>query len=298
MAPSDDKGSKLMAAAAAGDTECLLLDAGAPWNAIDKTGKCAGDYAVEGGHEEAAEFLLEAGCRAELVLGLLERKLSNQSAASNNSYLQQRLQYDSERLMDAESKGVMMTWEGPLMEAHAQAICSTGGDVLNVGFGLGMVDEALQKRKPRSHTIIEAHPDVHAHMLQQGWADKPGVRIVFGRWQDVLLQLGQFDGIFFDTYGEYYEDLRAFHEHVPKLVRPGGVYSYFNGLAADNAFFHAVYCQIVKSEMERLGMATQFIPLPINVSDKSIWEGVKNRYWQLDTYFLPICQHDEAEEEQ
>ena len=41
-----------------------------------------------------------------------------------------------------------------------------------------------------------------------GWGDKPGVRIVFGRWQDVLPKLAQYDGIFFDTYGEYYEDLR------------------------------------------------------------------------------------------
>ena len=41
-----------------------------------------------------------------------------------------------------------------------------------------------------------------------GWGDKPGVRIVFGRWQDVLPELRQYDGIFFDTYGEYYEDLR------------------------------------------------------------------------------------------
>ena len=32
-----------------------------------------------------------------------------------------------------------------------------------------------------------------------GWDQKPGVRIVFGRWQDVLPQLGTYDGIFFDT---------------------------------------------------------------------------------------------------
>ena len=29
----------------------------------------------------------------------------------------------------------------PLMEAHAHAICSSGGDVLNVGFGMGLIDE-------------------------------------------------------------------------------------------------------------------------------------------------------------
>ena len=42
----------------------------------------------------------------------------------------------------------------------AQAICSNGGDVLNVGFGLGLVDRAIQSNHPTSHTIIEAHPDV------------------------------------------------------------------------------------------------------------------------------------------
>lgn len=41
-----------------------------------------------------------------------------------------------------------------------QAICSSGGDVLNVGFGLGLVDRAIQSNHPASHTIIEAHPDV------------------------------------------------------------------------------------------------------------------------------------------
>ena len=37
-------------------------------------------------------------------------------------------------------------------------------------------------------------------MLQQGWDKRPGVRIVFARWQDCLPQLGSFDGIFFDTF--------------------------------------------------------------------------------------------------
>jgi len=43
--------------------------------------------------------------------------------------------------------------QGPLMERHAEIICShgpdragpdRGGDVLNIGFGLGLVDEAIQ----------------------------------------------------------------------------------------------------------------------------------------------------------
>lgn len=39
--------------------------------------------------------------------------------------------------MDEEDLGVMMEWEAPLMQAHAQLLCGEGGrEVLNVGFGM------------------------------------------------------------------------------------------------------------------------------------------------------------------
>lgn len=103
-------------------------------------------------------------------------------------------------------------------------------------------------------------------------------------------------GIFFDTYGEFYDDLKEFHEHLPKLLKKGGVYSYFNGLCATNAFFHVVYCQLVALELARLGLTTQFIPLPVkDCLDEATWLGVYHKYWQLDTYFLPVCQYEEEE---
>ncbi|ONK75877.1 uncharacterized protein A4U43_C03F21520 [Asparagus officinalis] len=195
-------------------------------------------------------------------------------------------------LLSAGAPSVMMAWEGPLMEAHARAVCSNGGRVLNVGFGMGMVDEAIQKYEGvTEHTIVEAHPEVYDRMMKSGWGEKKNVKVVFGRWQDVISQLGSFDGIFFDTYGEYYEDLREFHQHLPKLLKPGGIYSYFNGLCGGNAFFHVVYCQLVALELGNLGYSTQFIPLPVKEClAENIWEGVKHKYWQLDTYYLPVCQ--------
>lgn len=37
---------------------------------------------------------------------------------------------------------------------------------------MGLVDTAIQKRKPKSHTIIEAHPGVYEKMLRDGeWPD-------------------------------------------------------------------------------------------------------------------------------
>lgn len=51
---------------------------------------------------------------------------------------------------------------------------------------------------------------MHARMLKLGWDKRPGVRILFGRWQDVLPQLDrQFDGVFFDTYSEFYGDMQC-----------------------------------------------------------------------------------------
>lgn len=81
--------------------------------------------------------------------------------------------------MDADSKAVTMEWERPLMEAHAQAVCSGGGGkVLNVGFGMGLVDEAIQRFEPEENTVVEAHPEVYARMLKLGWGEKKNVRIV------------------------------------------------------------------------------------------------------------------------
>eukprot|EP00850_Spirogloea_muscicola_P022637 SM000304S11859 [mRNA] locus=s304:123482:126140:- [translate_table: standard] len=291
--------SALISAAKGGhrDAVSLLLDAGAPWNGLDRYSMCARDYAMNAGHQDVVDLLLDAGVRAELILGAASRSLSKGAEAPNAKYLRDRVEYSEDRLMDNESKGVMMAWEGALMEAHAHVVCSQGGDILNVGFGLGLVDKAIQRRNPKSHTIVEAHPDVYARMLAEGWDKKKGVQIIHARWQDVVDQLDQFDGIFFDTYGEYYDDFHSFHDCLQKLLRPEGVYSFFNGLCGDNAFFHVVYCQIVAMELGRIGFSVTFVPLPVHecLNDK-IWEGVKLRYWQLDTYFLPMCTYCTTDE--
>ncbi|CAI6002485.1 unnamed protein product [Closterium sp. NIES-64] len=326
----------LMAAAEGGRADVVraLLGEGAVWNAVDMGGKSAGDYAMEGvvawgegaeGEEEKNEeertrrqevldTLIDAGIKSELILGAASRNLTRGSTAagaaeqsapaSNAAYLSERLQLSESRLVDGEGGGVMMKWEGALMQAHAQAICQQGGDILNIGFGMGIIDTAIAARIGqseggiRSHTIVEAHPDVIARMKGEGWHEREGVRVVEGRWQDVLPQLGQYDGIFFDTYGEYYDDLREFHSHLPQLLKPSGLYSFFNGMCGDNAFFHTVYCHIVALELQQhVGLTTQFIPLPVSrCLDGATWAGVRHKYWQLDAYHLPVCYRDETEE--
>jgi protein arginine N-methyltransferase 2 len=164
-------------------------------------------------------------------------------------YLDRNVRYNTDQtaLLDEDDDAVMMEWERPLMEAHASILTSNdeGKRVLNVGFGMGIIDTALQKRQPSLHIIIEAHPQVYAKMLHDKWDQKPNVRICFGKWQTVLPQLIQegvtLDGIFYDTYGEHFTDLEDFHDGMVQLLaKPHGIYSFFNGLAPDNIFFHGV----------------------------------------------------------
>lgn len=133
------------------------------------------------------------GIQAELILGTIARK-ENKNSNSDRDYLEDRVSFSEDKLMDSDSKAVMMAWEKPLMEAHAKAICSGGGHILNIGFGMGLVDTAIQQYSPVTHTIVEAHPEVYQRMISTGWGQKENVEIIFGRWQDVLPQLQTYDG--------------------------------------------------------------------------------------------------------
>lgn len=77
---------------------------------------------------------------------------------------------------------------------------------------------------------------------------------------------------------------------VQILAKPGGVYSFFNGLAPDNLFFHGVACQCIKLQLAHLGLDTEFLPCEIQVKD-TVWEGVRRKYWHgRDTYYLPVTK--------
>ena len=195
--------------------------AGAPWHDLDDEGYSAGDYASGAGHAEAFRQLLDWAVRAELILGAAARRAAPAArpGPSEQGYLAEGVRYSEGRLVDDQGEAVMMDWEAPLMREHARIICERAGPsarVLNVGFGLGIVDGCIAERGPARHVIIEAHPAVLEHMQREGWKSRPGVQVVAGRWQDVIDDLGPFDGIFFDTYGEYAEDMREFHQHLPR----------------------------------------------------------------------------------
>eukprot|EP00469_Lotharella_globosa_P004805 CAMPEP_0167794384 /NCGR_PEP_ID=MMETSP0111_2-20121227/13774_1 /TAXON_ID=91324 /ORGANISM="Lotharella globosa, Strain CCCM811" /LENGTH=366 /DNA_ID=CAMNT_0007687783 /DNA_START=26 /DNA_END=1126 /DNA_ORIENTATION=+ len=299
--------SALMAAAVGGHSEAVneLLCAGAPWNAVDKSGRCAGDYALRVGHQAVVDRIVSAGVAAELLFAQMDKnKRKTQGLGSRDrvqkdskEYIDRNVRYQEGKLLDSADDAVMMEWETPLMEAHAGVLCPKEGlDVLNIGFGMGIVDTALQKRKPKSHTIVEAHGGVLEKMRKEGWDKKKGVIVVPGRWQDVMHELGQYDAVFFDTYGEYYEDMREFHSWLPTILKKGGIYSFFNGFCPDNIIFQGVMCQVVQLELAQLKIQAEFAECDIAIPEKD-WKGVKRRYFWSNTYYLPICRRMDTEED-
>jgi protein arginine N-methyltransferase 2 len=52
-----------------------------------------------------------------------------------------------------DDDAVMMSWERPLMQAHTSLLtCNQKNKrVLNVGFGMGIIDTALQEYDPSLH---------------------------------------------------------------------------------------------------------------------------------------------------
>ncbi|PWA03348.1 hypothetical protein BB558_000465 [Smittium angustum] len=333
---SDETGrSPIHFAAASGDIETIktILEAGLPWNLVDQGGYTAGDYALQtADSKEAYDYLVQFGYRTELVLGTINRSevpistvqnpkpiqdeiikdqekhntenpnLEGKTKIPNIDYLNTPITYIGDRLLDAQKNGVMMEWEEPIMQEHAKIICSKPkAKILNVGFGMGIIDSKIQSFDPSLHVIVEAHNDVLNYMETNGWFSKPNVVVLRGRWQDKLtelVRLGPFDGIFFDTFGEFYSDMEEFHSSVfnksTPLLATDGIYSFFNGLGGHTLLFHDVYCLVAEFHLRQLGATTKYIPIKIDLDtiDEETWKGVTRPYWMLQQYNMPLCQWD------
>ena len=99
------------------------------------------------------------------------------------------------------SEEVMMDWEAPIMSASAAYITEGGGNILEIGFGMGISANYIQSHSIDSHTIVENHPQIIEKAVQ--WANgKSNVTIISQSWYDVKDSLGVFDGIFLDTFGD------------------------------------------------------------------------------------------------
>lgn len=139
-----------------------------------------------------------------------------------------------------EGQQVMQEWERPLMKAMAEITSEAHGDVLEIGFGMGISATYIQECCVRSHTIVECNAAVTQAFAE--WKmqyPSRDIQLISGKWQDVSEQLGDYDGVFFDAYPlsekdfvEHVIDDVTFAEHffstASNCLRPGGVFTYYS----------------------------------------------------------------------
>lgn len=111
--------------------------------------------------------------------------------------------YVEGKLVNQLGQSIMMDWEHPIMQKVAEILCEKGDTILNIGFGMGIVDSYIQSYRPKKHVIIENNPVVNQKISQDGWNSKDGVEIVFDKWQNVIKTVGKFDSIYLDTWNDH-----------------------------------------------------------------------------------------------
>lgn len=244
-----------------------LLRNGAIWNDLNNENETPGCIAQKLGQKEIYDVMVDAGVRAELLFEKLRALNPDEEdeemedapkpedpdydvSVDNHAYLKSELRFRPGILLDSSDNAVMMQWEDEIMKRHAETLLPKPGlRSMNIGHGLGLVDMAILARQPGEHHIVEAHPQVHKKLRDEGWYEKPNVTIHEGRWQDVLPKLVEqgviLDAIYYDTFAEDYTALKElFSEWVIQLMDQDGKFGWYNGLGADRQICYDVYTKV------------------------------------------------------
>ena len=142
------------------------------------------------------------------------------------SYLSSSLNFESNKITIIDfGDEVMMDWEAPIMSASAAYITQGGGDILEIGFGMGIASNYIQSHSISSHTIIENHPQIISKSRE--WASgKSNVNIISQSWADVTGSLSTYDGIFYDVDCDNRYNL--FSSSLSNLTKSGTKVTFFN----------------------------------------------------------------------
>ena len=184
------------------------------------------------------------------------------------AYKDETLTFASDKIYytaDGSELEVMMDWEDSIMKASADYVCEEGGDILEIGFGMGIASDYIQANSITSHTIVEIHPQIIEKA--KAWASgKSNVTIVEGDWYTIKDSLSTYDGIFYDTWGE--EDWSRFGNNIASLAKSGAKVTWWNNIASANSIH----------DIDGVEYET------INVTPAS------NMYFSSNTYYLPKKQ--------
>merc|ERR1711924_122346 len=123
----------------------------------------------------------------------------------------------------------------------ANIAAEKGGDLLEIGFGLGLSARGVQAHSSvKSHTICEANGDVFKSLekfaVEEEKAGRPKIIPKHGFWVDIVEELKKegtkFDAILYDPYPQNEVEQHTHHflflNLAKDLLRPGGRFVYCN----------------------------------------------------------------------
>jgi protein arginine N-methyltransferase 2 len=143
------------------------------------------------------------------------------------------LTFSDDKIVEDSGIEVMMDWEAPIMERSAEYICHNSGNVLEIGFGMGICADYIQAQGVNSHTIIEIHPQILERL--NAWASgKSNVTVIEGDWSSLSIS-DTYDGIFLDTFGD--DNLNRFKDFALAKIKSGGKITYWNNFEKEDNLY-------------------------------------------------------------
>lgn len=134
---------------------------------------------------------------------------------------------------------VMEDWERGYMLRLAEVSGSKVERVLEVGFGMGISAGYLQRFEIGEHIIVEANRSVYERLVAFASSAPRRVVPVLGFWEEVTGSMpdGSVSSILFDVCPLRESDLHrcrfAFFREAYRLLKKGGVLTYYSGEAED-----------------------------------------------------------------
>ena len=146
------------------------------------------------------------------------------------AFKDETLIFEDTQIIIDDGRKVMMNWETSIMEKSAEYVCYNKGDVLEIGFGMGVCADYIQAQGVNTHTIVEIHPQIIEKL--KVWANgKSNVTIIEGDWNSVS-GLSTYDGIFIDTYGD--DNWSNFKSFALNKAKDGAKITYWNNFNKEN----------------------------------------------------------------
>lgn len=190
------------------------------------------------------------------------------------------LTYEADGLL-AGGLQVMQYWEQPLMKRLAEYATRNRGRVLEIGFGLGISSQEIMKCGCDEYVVVEAHPEVAKQARAWGERQRVPVTVIEDFWQNVVHDLGHFNGILFDTY-PINDDPRSnnYHRFLPVahyLLAPAGGITYYT---EDTREFRAEHMALLLQHFDLIefSVVNNLTPPPTC------------RYWKHDHMVVPYVR--------